>query len=286
MLPWPGPRLRGAFVEERAQYLEAMAAHHRRSRHGPRTARRISKTGRHWSALRSRASTVVKSTPRAIRTSHRSARANGFIHNEALAYELAARFYEARGFQDFAQVYRQRAREGYQRWGADGKVKQLEEKRPHLRVRDLRPASTNTIQAPVASLDLATVIKLSRAVSGEIVLKKLLETLMRTAVEHAGAERVLLIAPRGDVLRVEAEATTSREGVAVNLPDGARASAAMPESLVRYVVRTEENVILGDPSTRIRSATDPYLASVRPAPLCLPLINKAKLTGFCSSRIP
>ena len=57
----------------------------------------------------------------------RSARANGFIHNEALAYELAARFYAARGFEEFAHVYLQNARYGYLRWGADGKVRQLDE---------------------------------------------------------------------------------------------------------------------------------------------------------------
>jgi hypothetical protein len=68
-------------------------------------------------------------------------------------------------------------------------------------------------RAPVEHLDLATVIKVSQAVSGEIVLEKLIDTLMRTAIEHAGAERGLLILPRGDELRIEAEATTSGDTV-------------------------------------------------------------------------
>ena len=63
--------------------------------------------------------------------------------------------------------------------------------------------------ASVEQLDLATVIKVSEAMSGEIVLEKLIDTLMRTAAEHAGAERGLLILPRGDEYRIEAEVTTS-----------------------------------------------------------------------------
>ena len=58
---------------------------------------------------------------------------------------------------------------------------------------DAMSDSTATIQTPVEHLDLATVIKVSEAVSGEIVLEKLIDTLMRTALEHAGAERGLLI---------------------------------------------------------------------------------------------
>ena len=69
----------------------------------------------------------------------------------------------------------------------------------------------------VEHLDLATVIKVSEAVSGEIVLEKLIDTLMRTAIEHAGAERGLLILPRDDEFRIEAEITTGTNEVKVQL---------------------------------------------------------------------
>jgi hypothetical protein len=72
------------------------------------------------------------------------------------------------------------------------------------------------IATPVEHLDLATVIKISQAVSGEMVLEKLIDRLMRAAIEHAGAERGLLIIPRGDELQIEAEATTSRQDVIVH----------------------------------------------------------------------
>ena len=119
----------------------------------------------------------------------RSARDNGFVHNEALANELASRFYAARGFEQIAHLYLRNARHGYLRWGAAGKVRQLDEMHPHLKGEEPRAAPTSTIAAAVEHLDLATVIRVSQAVSGEIDPEKLIDTLMRTAIQQAGAER-------------------------------------------------------------------------------------------------
>src|SRR6202035_1331073 len=116
-----------------------------------------------------------------------SARANGFIQNEAIAYELAARFYAARGFKQIADLYLQNARYGFLRWGALGKLRQLDETYPNLRREDSLPGPTSTVDTQVEHLDLATVIKVSQAVSGEIALGSLVDTLMRTAMEQAGA---------------------------------------------------------------------------------------------------
>jgi hypothetical protein len=100
------------------------------------------------------------------------------------------------------------------------------------------PGSTSTIGASVEQLDLATVIKVSQAVSGEIVLGKLIDTLMLTAIEHAGAERGVLLLPRDDELGIEAEAATSGDTVVVRPRDASLGAAALPESIVHYVVRT------------------------------------------------
>jgi PAS domain S-box-containing protein len=206
----------------------------------------------------------------------RSAHENGFVHNEAIANELAAHFYAARGFEKIAHAYLQDARYGYLRWGADGKVRQLDQLYPHLREKE----PTSMIGAPVEHLDLATVIKVSQAVSGEIVLEKLIDTLMRTAIEHAGAERGLLILPRGVEQRIEAEATTSGDTVIVRLRDVPAAGAALPESIVHYVVRTRERVILDDASAQNSFSADTYIRQHRArSVLCLPLINQARLIG-------
>ena len=180
-----------------------------------------------------------------------SARANGFVHNEALANELAARFYAARGFEEIAHLYLRNARRCYLRWGADGKVRQLDQLHPRLRQDEHAPAPTGTIEAPVEQLDLATMIEVSQALSGEMVLEKLIDKLMRTALERAGAERGLLIVPRGDELRIEAEAiTTGEDRVKVHLPEGVDIAAVLPELLARYGMRTHETVILDDASSR------------------------------------
>src|SRR6266436_2925828 len=188
----------------------------------------------------------------------RSARANGFVHNEALANELAARFYAARGFDKIARVYLQDARYGYLRWGADGKVRQLDGLYPHLR-EEAAPAPTGTIGTPVEHLDLATVIKVSQAISGEIVLEMLIDTLMRTALEQAGAERGLLILSRGAEPRIEAEATTGGDTVVVQLRDQPVTESVLPESVLHYVLRTRESVILDDAAAQSPFAADPYL---------------------------
>jgi signal transduction histidine kinase len=139
--------------------------------------------------------------------------------------------------------------------------------------------SSSTIARPVEHLDLATAIKVSQAVSGEIVPEKLIDTLMRAAIEQAGAERGLLIRPRGVEQRLEAEATTSGETVIVQLRNEEAGAAALPESVLRYVLRTGESVIL-DEAAQSAFAEDPYIRERRTrAILCLPLINEGKLSG-------
>ena len=127
----------------------------------------------------------------------RSARAHGFVQNEALAHEVAARFYVARGLETFANACLQNARYCYLRWGADGKVRQLDRLYPQLAAPAGQPP-TATIGSPADQLDIATVVKASQAVSSEIVLPKLIERLMAIALENAGADRGLLILPAED----------------------------------------------------------------------------------------
>ena len=191
----------------------------------------------------------------------RSAHSNGFVNNEAIAYELAARFYAARGFQKFADAYLLEARYCYQRWGADGKVAQLDHLHPHLKRDSSISTPTSTILAPTELLDLATVIKVSQTVSGEMVLEKLIDSLMRAAIEHAGAERGLLILPRGDQLLIEAEATTGGSDVTVHQQEASVNAAVLPESVVRYVMRTRHDVILDDAISR----ESVFLGSLHPS---------------------
>ncbi|SEE73765.1 PAS domain S-box-containing protein [Rhizobiales bacterium GAS191] len=207
-----------------------------------------------------------------------SAREHGFVQNEALAHEVAARFYTARGFETIAHAYLRNARYCYLRWGAEGKVRQLEQLYPHLC--DEPVPATAMIATSVGQLDVETVVKASQAVSGEIVLEDLIKTLMVIAVEHAGAERGLLVLPRGDQLWVEAEATTGLNTVEVNLRQALVTSSELPDSVLQYVIRTQESVILDDASKeKLFSAESYILQKHARSVLCLPLIKQTKLVG-------
>jgi PAS domain S-box-containing protein len=209
-----------------------------------------------------------------------SARENGFVHNEALAHELASRFYAARDLTAIAQPHLRAARDSYMRWGAVGKVRQLEGSFPKLREEAAPPHPATTIDASVEHLELATVIKVSQAVSGEIVLEQLIDNLMRTALEHAGAERGLLIAEHDGLQQLEAEATTVRDAITVRLRPGPVSAAELPESILHYVIRTRQAVTLDDASVQGAYSEDPYVRRHRlRSVLCLPLIKQTALIG-------
>ena len=142
-------------------------------------------------------------------------------------------------------------------------------------------AGTIAIAAPMEHLDLATVIAVSQAVSGEMVLEKLLDTLMRAAVEHARAERALLILSHEAEQRVAAEATTTGNGaVVVHLRDEPVAMSVLPETVLRYVVQNRESVILDDAAILNPFSTDPYLAQQHARSVfCVPLMNQTKFLG-------
>jgi predicted ATPase/GAF domain-containing protein len=268
-------------LEERQQHLEALAGYHRQLEVW---AVNCPENFENRAALVS--AEIARIEDRILDAEHlyeqaiRSARANGFVHNEGVASEVAARFYAARGFEKIAHMYLQDARYCYLRWGALGKVRQLDDLYPHLKEDEPQPCPTSRIGTPVENLDLATVIKVSHALSAEIVLEKLISTLMRTAIEHAGAERGLLILLRGGQMQIEAEAATDRDTIAVRLLNKVPSSSELPESVFQYVLRTKEGVIIDDASAHSQFSADPYFVRARARSiLCLPLVKQATLTG-------
>jgi len=208
----------------------------------------------------------------------RSARAGGFVHNEALACETAARFYAARGFEVIAGLFLERARDGYLRWGADSKVRQLEARYPQLVMNNLRGGKREAA-APDLQLDVAAVVMASQALSSEMLLPRLIERLMTIAVQNAGADRGLLILPHGSDYRIEAEARADGEQIVLHY--GTAAEPAVPEAIIRYVMRTHECVILDDAAKPNLFSEDPYLGFRRQRSiLCLPLIRQGALVGL------
>jgi predicted ATPase/signal transduction histidine kinase len=208
-----------------------------------------------------------------------SARKQGFIQNEAIGNEVAARFYLDRGYETTAYAYFRSAQQCYLRWGASSKAEWVEQKLSGLA--DLTLINPpNSMGAPVDQLDLQTVVKISQAVSSEIVLEKLTQTLMRITVEHAGAQRGLLILQQGEEYRIEAEAQVGPSGVEVQLRHEATSTSELPESLLRYVIRSQQSLILDDASSQTLFSQDPYVLQKRPrSVLCLPLIKRTDLIG-------
>ncbi len=270
-----------AAAGERQQHLDAVAAHHKQLQLWAANCpdnfeNRAALVGAEIARIEGRELDAERLYEQAIR----SARDYGFIHNEALANELASRFYAARGFEKIARVYLQDARLGYLRWGADGEVRQLEKLHPHLRDAPIPASPTTTIGAPVDQLDVGTVLKAAQAVSGEIVLDELIKTLLRIAAEHAGAERGLLILFPGDEPRIAAEATTGRGQVEVTLREAAVSPDELPESVLHTVIRTRESVILDDALAQNPFSADEYLRRRHArSVLCLPLVKQSRLIG-------
>jgi transcriptional regulator with GAF, ATPase, and Fis domain/predicted ATPase len=269
-------------IDEGKQHLTAIAAHHRQleawAHHCPENfENRALLVAAEIARIEGRDSDAAQLYEQAIR----SARDSGFVHNEALALEIAARFYAGRGLDRIARVYVRDARDGYRQWGANGKVRQLEAQYPYLT--DETPPSdpTRTVLTPVEHLDLTTVLKVSQAVRGETDLETLIAVVMRLAVEHAGAERGLLILPHADTYRIEAEARSDHEGVTVELQKTSIGARDLPQSILQYVLRTRERVLMEDASVAGEFAEDAYLRShqVRSV-LCLPLLKQTRLTGI------
>ncbi|UGB45445.1 AAA family ATPase [Frateuria edaphi] len=210
----------------------------------------------------------------------RSARDNGHVHNEAVANECAGNFFLVRGMGKAARAYLSDAQEGYRRWGAQGKVRQLERLHPGLD----RPAehhdASRTWLTPVEQLDLATVIQVSQAISSAIEVDRLVDTIMHLAIEHAGAERGLLILPRGAEYRIEADAVTHSDTVDVLQQSSIVTGDRLPLSVFQYVLRTQEPLLITDATTETAFSQDPYLIEhASRSLLCLPLLKQARLIG-------
>ncbi|MBV8413537.1 MAG: AAA family ATPase [Alphaproteobacteria bacterium] len=210
-----------------------------------------------------------------------AARSSGLVHDEALACERTAHFYAARGFTDIADLYRAKARASYGRWGAEGKVRQLDDQHPRLAAQEDTAGPTSTIDATgIEQLDLATVTRVSQEVAGQINLEKLVETLLRMSIEQAGAERGLLVFIERGEPRVKASGRTVSQSIRVERCDAPAAAATLPLSVLHHVLRTSDTVVLDDAVVQPPFSADPYVGAHRVrSVLCAPLVNRTSTTG-------
>jgi signal transduction histidine kinase len=198
---------------------------------------------------------------------------HGLPNVEALACERAAAFYLDRGRRRPARAYLVDARGGHQRWCADAKVAQLALAHPDLLPRE--GGARGEAGTTDAALDLATVMKATQAISSEIIVRDLLRKLMETLLENAGAQRGLLLLGGDSPLVVEAG-----QGEVSVKPGAAEERADLARSVVRYVERTHERVVLGDAAHAGDFQADPYIVEHRPrSVLAMPVLRQKKLVG-------
>jgi PAS domain S-box-containing protein len=212
-----------------------------------------------------------------------AAREHEFVQNEALANELAGKFWLERGKSEFAQLYLKKARQGYQIWGAKRKVADLDERYPqwlNTAAPEVQINATRISNGNSESIDLAAVIKASQAISSEIALDKLLEKLMKTVIENAGAQKGFLLLPVGNLdgdLRwvVEAEGIADEDEITIGrqVPVDAAQISMLSTAIVNYVARTQESVVLNDATNAGQFTRDPYILATQPKSiLCAPLL--------------
>ncbi|MDZ7958484.1 MAG: AAA family ATPase [Aulosira sp. DedQUE10] len=228
-----------------------------------------------------------------------------YIHEAALANELAAKFYLEWDKYKVAQVYMQEAYYAYARWGAKAKIDDLEKRYPQLLAPILQAynhrfhqretyistvdASSylgTTIQTTQSSssniftnLDFSTILKASQALSSEIQLEQLLKTLMEVLMANAGAQKAALLVVKDENWVIEAIATTHESTNQRTVPS--EASQAIPMTLVNYVKRSSKTVVLDDATSQTDFIADPYLMQQQPkSVMCTPIWYQGKLIGL------
>ncbi|MBF0551314.1 MAG: response regulator [Deltaproteobacteria bacterium] len=215
---------------------------------------------------------------------------NEYIQDEALANELAAKFWRDLGEPGSARHYMKQAHHCYQLWGATVKVRDLEQKYPELLsataldqpVRETKTTSMDTVTAATRSdsLDLASVMKASQAISGEIVLDQLLDQLMRIAIENAGAQTGCLILKESAGLILKARITAGDAGASFfkNLP--LEDTVELSPAIVHYAARTNDRLVLDNAAAEGLFTQDPYVQKHQPRSiLCLPILQHGELFG-------
>jgi predicted ATPase/serine phosphatase RsbU (regulator of sigma subunit) len=218
------------------------------------------------------------------------ARENGFVQHEGLANELGGAFYAALGRDRVASSYLTEARSCYEAWGAADLVRRLERTYRRLLAtvsedrsikRDTTSRVATTSRTGSQALDMISVLKASQTLSGEILLPKLLSSMMQIVLENAGAQHGHLVAEKNGRFVVEAEGASESSTAVVLRAIPLEEAEGVSESIVRYVARVRESVVLDDAENEGMFVTDPYIVRTHAKSiLCMPLQHQGKAGGI------
>ncbi|MBF0395645.1 MAG: response regulator [Desulfobacterales bacterium] len=221
---------------------------------------------------------------------------NEYIQEEALANELASKFFIAKGNNDIASVYLNKAIYKYELWGASTKVKHLKDYYPLLIFKSNRfflseydkqkTQLSSSSSEDALELDNITIIKSSQAISKETVLEQLIKTLLKLAIENAGAQNGFLILENKGQLCIESEINSNEEARTLKVPipiesDLLEEVFSIPVSIINYAAKTHECVIINDAMQNKQFISDKYIIKNKPkSVLCMPILHKGKLLGI------
>ncbi|MEJ2725786.1 MAG: AAA family ATPase, partial [Deltaproteobacteria bacterium] len=212
------------------------------------------------------------------------ARENEFLHEEALAFELAAEFYRSHGLEEIAHLYMTKAYDCYNRWQAWAKVQDLEQRHPQWFATPAQISPKESFVEHTERLrrfDLKSVIKASQAIFGQIILEELLRKLMEIVIENAGAQRGCLILEKDGKWVIEAERTADLKDVMTLQAIEIEESDVVCRSIIRYVARSHESIVLDDAAKKGLFVDDPYVKQNQiKSVLCIPLLNRGRLSGI------
>lgn len=228
------------------------------------------------------------------------AKTNGYLNDMALALETTANYYLEKGNQRIGRAHLTESLEAYSKWGAVAKANDIVSSYPLLNFQhrasdtstrkssvsrgDLndtyKTSSTNT-RSPKTTLDFYSVIKASQSLSSVIVLDELLERLMHVVIENAGAEKGYMIMEKNEDFFIEARIENQSRLAPLDKPLPLEECQAISRSVVRYVIRTGETVLLGDASNEGSFIRDEYIEKMRPKSVfCMPIIHQGNTMGI------
>lgn len=213
------------------------------------------------------------------------AQTHGYTHEVAIAHERAAAHYFARGMRRLGQHHLRECHHAYGRWGATAKLRALQTDHAQdfavLSATSSDPAGAMTVARLADTLDYRSLLKASQAMSSEMRFPQLSATLLRVLIEHAGAQRGLLLLERGGQLFVEAAADVDEDRIAVFERERVDETKRLCQAVVHYAARMEKAVVLEDASRHDLFGRDPYVRARKPkSVLCAPISYQGRLLGL------
>ena len=233
------------------------------------------------------------------------AKANRYLQEEALAYELAARFYLDWGKEKIAQTYMEAAYYCYARWGAKAKTDQLEKQYPQLLTPILEKQwielkafnSIERLTQPIVSstqiqststgfsdtLDLASILQAAQTLSSTLDLEQLLAEISRIILTNAGAQKMALLIPDADQWQLRAIVELDSDGKLITTThlQLLTLESAVPIRLIQYVKNTQQPILIDEAKTEITGIVEGYLLKYQPQSVfCVPLLNQGKLVAI------